>query len=101
PPRCRVRPLFPYTTLFRSNNGTFEYGQRGIYRGKERIRRALLLFGPNGLAPARLNNHMQLQNVIIVAPDGRSATGRWQGMVMLGDRKSTRLNSSHVKISYA
>lgn len=68
-----------------ANNGTFEYGQRGIYRGKERIRRALLLFGPNGLAPARLNNHMQLQNVIIVAPDGRRATGRWQGMVMLGE----------------
>ena len=66
-------------------DGSFEYGQRGVYIGRERIRRALLLFGPDGLAPARLNNHMQLQNVIVVAPDGRSATGRWQGMVMLGE----------------
>lgn len=68
-----------------SARGSFEYGQRGVYIGKERIRRALLLFGPNGLAPARLNNHMQLQNVIVVADDGKSATGRWQGMMMLGE----------------
>ena len=66
-------------------NGSFEYGQRGVYVGKERIRRALLLFGPQGLAPAHLNNHMQLQAVIVVAPDGKTATGRWQGMVMLGE----------------
>jgi len=68
-----------------ADDGSFEYGQRGVYRGKERIRRALLLFGPNGLAPARFNNHMQLQNVVIVAPDGQIATGRWQGPVMLGE----------------
>lgn len=65
--------------------GSFEYGMRGVYIGKDRIRRALLLFGPNGLAPAHLNNHMQLQNVIVVADDGKTATGRWQGMVMLGE----------------
>jgi hypothetical protein len=63
--------------------GSFEYGQRGVYIGKERIRRALLLFGPEGLGPQYLNNHMQLQNVIVVADDGMTATGRWQGMVML------------------
>ena len=68
-----------------TRDGSFEYGQRGVYIGRERIRRALLLFGPEGLAPAHLNNHMQLQNVIIVAPGGKSATGRWQGMVMLGE----------------
>ena len=68
-----------------SANGSFEYGQRGVYIGKERVRRALLLFGPQGLAPKYLNNHMQLQAVITVAPDGRTATGRWQGMVMLSE----------------
>jgi len=68
-----------------TRDGSFEYGQRGVYIGRERIRRALLLFGPEGLAPAHLNNHMQLQNVIVVAKDGKSATGRWQGMVMLGE----------------
>jgi hypothetical protein len=68
-----------------TKDGSFEYGQRGVYIGRERIRHALLLFGPQGLAPARLNNHMQLQAVIQVAPDGKTATARWQGMVMLGE----------------
>lgn len=68
-----------------SRNGTFEYGQRGVYRGKERIRRSMLLFGPEGLSPGHLNNHMMLQAVIVVAPDGRTATGRWQGPVMLAE----------------
>jgi hypothetical protein len=65
--------------------GTFEYGQRGVYVGQAHIRRALLLFGPQGPAAGHLNNHMQLQGVTIVAADGRTATGRWQGMVMLAD----------------
>ena len=63
--------------------GRFEYGQRGVYIGRERIARALLMFGPERLAPGQLNTHMQLQPVIVVAQDGRSATGRFQGMVML------------------
>jgi hypothetical protein len=65
--------------------GTFEYGQRGVYVGKEHVRRAMLLFGPEGLARGYLNNHMQLQSIITVAPDGRTATARWQGMVMLAE----------------
>ncbi len=68
-----------------TRDGRFEYGMRGVYVGQDRIRRAMLLFGPQGLAPGRLNNHMQLQSVIEVAPDGRTATGRWQGMVQLGE----------------
>jgi hypothetical protein len=64
-------------------NGTFEYGQRGVYVGQQHIRRALLLFGPEGLGRGYLNNHMLLQPIITVAPDGRTATARWQGMVML------------------
>jgi len=66
-------------------NGTFEYGQRGVYVGQAHIRRALLLFGPEGLGQGYLNNHMQLQSIITVAPDGRTATARWQGMIMLSE----------------
>jgi hypothetical protein len=66
-------------------DGSFEYGQRGVYVGKERIRRAFLLFGPEGLGRGYLNNHMLLQPIITVAPDGRTATARWQGMVMLSE----------------
>jgi len=68
-----------------ANDASFEYGQRGVYVGKDRIRRAMLLFGPEGLAAGRLNNHMQLQSIITVAPDGRTATARWQGMVQLAE----------------
>ncbi len=77
--------LWAETSDLFADAGTFEYGQRGVYIGKDRIRRALLLFGPEGLAPGRLNNHMQLQSIISVAPDGRTATARWQGMIMLAE----------------
>lgn len=68
-----------------TDDGTFEYGQRGVYVGKEHIRRAMLLFGPEGLSPGYLNNHMLLQSIITLAPDGKTATARWQGMVMLSE----------------
>jgi hypothetical protein len=68
-----------------TGDGRFEYGQRGVYIGKDRIHRSMLLFGPEGLAAGHLNNHMMLQAVIIVAGDGKTATGRWQGPVMLGE----------------
>ncbi len=67
-----------------TSNGSFEWGQRGVYVGKDRIRRALLLFGAEGPEQDKLNNYMQLQPVIHVAPDGRTAKARWRGMVMLG-----------------
>lgn len=70
-------------TLFTAA-GTFEYGQRGVYVGRDHIRRALLLFGPEGQRRGGLNNHMQLQSVVTVDPDGRSAKARWRGMVQLG-----------------
>jgi hypothetical protein len=68
-----------------ARNGSFEYGLSGVYIGQDRIRRAMLLFGPQGLAQGYLNNHMMLQPVIIVAPDGKTATGRWQGPVQLSE----------------
>lgn len=67
-------------------SGSFEYGQRGVYVGQDRIRRALLLFGPEGLGQGRLNNHMQLQSIVTVAPGGQTATARWQGMIMLSEK---------------
>ena len=64
--------------------GSFEYGQMGVYVGKDHIRRGLLLLGKEGPEPGKLNNYMQLQGVIHVAPDGRTAKARWRGMVQLG-----------------
>src|SRR3569623_1484302 len=68
-----------------SADGTFEYGQRGVYVGVPHIRRAMLLFGPQGLAAGHLNTHMLLQPVITVAEDGKTAAARWQGMIQLAE----------------
>lgn len=68
-----------------ARNGSFEYGQSGVYIGQERIRKAMLLLGPEGLGRGYLNNHMMLQPVITVAADGRTAKGRFQGPMQLAE----------------
>ena len=70
-------------SLFASRGARYEYEQSGVYIGRERIERAMLLLGPQGLAPGYLNNHFMLQDIIEVADDGRTATGRFQGPVQL------------------
>src|SRR5437667_3640254 len=79
PPRST---LFPYTTLFRSARP----GRRGRRRGAPPpAAGAGPRWRPRAPARARAAN----------PPGGRAATaGR-------ADRKSTRLNSSHITISYA
>src|SRR5256885_13257117 len=71
PPRST---LFPYTTLFRS---------RGHAGGSERV-------GESGSQPARG-----------IARRAHARGGDGQAIGPGGDRKSTRLNSSHLVISYA
>src|SRR2546430_10219872 len=72
PPRST---LFPYTTLFRSHHAT--PGSRG-FPGSARFQKPI---GPQNPYPAEV-------------PDRRLRHSP-------GDRKSTRLNSSHSQISYA
>src|SRR5438874_6882264 len=74
PPRST---LFPYTTLFRSAHP----GRRGEPCRQVGVHRSVRLWGPRpgGSAPSDLR--------------GRASPR--------SDRKSTRLNSSHVEISYA
>src|SRR5690606_41469087 len=87
PPRPQPPPrstLFPYTTLFRSLNpleGNFQH-----LLGLERAHRAEFF---HGITPDPV---IQLLDLLVGQP--RVGLGD-------GDRKSTRLNSSHVKISYA
>src|SRR5256885_12797458 len=73
PPRST---LFPYTTLFRSRRGARERRSHDARRARGRARRA------QGARAQRQR---------------RAAPPR----VDLRDRKSTRLNSSHLVISYA
>src|SRR3712207_7379149 len=79
PPRST---LFPYTTLFRSG-----------------LLAASLGAGPAGGAegvPQRVLCVLDLLRVLVT----RARRGR-EGSAAHGDRKSTRLNSSHANISYA
>src|SRR5256885_8011178 len=83
PPRST---LFPYTTLFRSRPQSSEEGPIGVChclrlkdgRPKKKSTACLLAFGANLLASSAV-----------------------AAFTVKGDRKSTRLNSSHLVISYA
>ena len=58
-------------------DGTIEVGARGVYVGKDRVLAFLKLNGPEFPQPGRLFDQMQLQPVVHVAADGRTAKGRW------------------------
>src|SRR3989442_9742501 len=83
PPRST---LFPYTTLFRSR------GDEGRF------------YPMNDALDQRQGQHPQSISLCLWNEPGtrlRPATGNpWRSSAG-GDRKSTRLNSSHVRISYA
>ncbi|MET0498676.1 MAG: nuclear transport factor 2 family protein [Steroidobacteraceae bacterium] len=66
------------------STGTMELGQQGVYVGRANIRRALEQFGPPGLRDDEVNDNLQLQPVITVAPDGRSAKARGTQLRMTG-----------------
>jgi acetyl esterase/lipase len=65
-------------------NGTIEMAQMGVYVGKARVRQFLDLLGPAGIKDGELNDHVQLQVVVDVAPDGRTAKSRSRELDMLG-----------------
>src|SRR5690554_7184560 len=84
PPRST---LFPYTTLFRSGPGEAAVDERPtgeLARSDEQVwpeRPLAGLFDDDPEGPQRLHHQVRVTRV--------------------QDRKSTRLNSSHVRISYA
>src|SRR6185312_13473595 len=63
-----------------------EYGNSGVYRGKDHVRGLLYAigYGKSGVRVGQLRDHIQLQPVIDLAPDGQSARGRWKALVLLG-----------------
>jgi hypothetical protein len=64
------------------DDGTLELGQQGVYVGKASIRRGLDQFGPQGLGEGELNDHVYLQTLVTVAPDGRTANARGVELIM-------------------
>jgi acetyl esterase/lipase len=67
-----------------ADDGTIEMGQRGVYVGKHRIREFLNLLGHDGLTYGWLNDHIQMQPVVDVAPDGKTAWLRGFELDMTG-----------------
>src|SRR5690606_41131534 len=95
PPRPAGSPACPYTTLFRSDIAQICLGS--LFRA--------VPYSSNGATLSRLTTEMGLINV----PDKEEAAS-YRYIFSLratctvhpdSDRKSTRLNSSHVKSSYA
>jgi hypothetical protein len=63
-----------------AGGGTMEIGLQGVYVGPKSIRRGL---GQAGLVEGELNDHVQLQTVVTVLPDG-TARARGTDIGMLG-----------------
>ena len=59
-----------------TDNATLEQGGSGVYEGKARILEYFRHMGAEGPQEGILNDHMQLQPVVHVSPDG-TAKGRW------------------------
>src|SRR3712207_8712593 len=85
PPRST---LFPYTTLFRSRATDL---------------RAVILryFNPIGSDPDLESGIYVKEPSHVLGQLVMAARGQKQSFTITGDRKSTRLNSSHANISYA
>ena len=60
-------------------------GGQGVFVGKSRILEYLSRLSPNGLKRGKLFNYIQLQPIIDVAPDGKTAIGRWRYIAELGE----------------
>ena len=65
-------------------DATLELGLQGVYVGRASIRRGLEQFGAQGLRAGELNDHLQLQTIVTVAADGRSATARGVDLAQWG-----------------
>jgi hypothetical protein len=76
-----------------TDNGTFQWGMDGVYKGKARIKELLTRQGGGsmkevaGLPFGRLNLRMQLQPMVTVAKDGKTANARWREWGLLGEYK--------------
>src|SRR3989454_10863200 len=97
PPRST---LFPYTTLFRSLNPSIRIVSRAVaYDAGPKLLKAgaAAVVSVPTIGGLRLASAMVRPNVV----DLLDAMLRAPGATRRADRKSTRLNSSHLVISYA
>ncbi|AKH43953.1 hypothetical protein FHS61_002640 [Altererythrobacter atlanticus] len=62
-------------------DGTLEIAGRGVYIGQDRVRQYLHALPP--YERGTIFNHMQLQPVIHIDPDGQTAKGRWRAFILI------------------
>src|SRR3712207_7559354 len=91
PPRST---LFPYTTLFRS-------GKAGTSKAETIERAKRIARAAGGLADDQAQKPPHAGGARKGRPNLRVVRGEESSPPAPGDRKSTRLNSSHANISYA
>jgi len=72
-----------------ADDGTLEIGGQGVFVGKSRVIEYLIRLSPDGLTRGKLFNHIQLQPIIDVASDGKTAKGRWRFLAELGEYKKS------------
>ncbi len=65
-------------------DGSREEGQAGVYIGRKHVLASLALARPQGLRAGELNDHLQIEPIVDVAPDGLSAKARVFEMAFVG-----------------
>ncbi len=78
------------------------YFLNGVYKGKAGVRRlycdwfrSLFTKGHNGPIHAFLLDHLQMQDIVDVAPDGLTAKGRFRALMQAGQHESKREHIEH------
>ena len=78
-----------------ATDGTMEIGLQGVYAGRPSIRRGLNAFGAPGIAEGEINDHVELQTIVTLLPDG-TARARGTDIGMTGTTAGRALWSQSI-----
>jgi len=67
-----------------ADDATVELANMGVYAGKQHIAALYQHLIGDGPVAGHLDNHIIMQGVVHVAPDGRTARGRWRALIQMG-----------------
>jgi hypothetical protein len=74
-----------------AEDATAEIGGLGVFEGRARITELYDFLLGDGLEDGELSNHIILQGVVNVAPDGDTAKGRWRALIQLGEHGASAI----------